>query len=83
MSVINALFSAAFLILVAVSAAVTGSMVLLALFDRVLRGKKSPDPRVEGQLDQGRGDLDHGSEDKTDGALENIHAEQMRKFGAS
>lgn len=82
MSVINSLFSAAFLILVAVSAAVTGSMVLLALFDRVLRGKKRPDPRLESQLDQGRGELDQGDEDETDGALENIHAEQMRKFGA-
>jgi hypothetical protein len=83
MLVINALFSAAFLILVAVSAAVTGSMVLLALFDRALRGKKSPEPGLESQLDQGRGDLNQGNEDETDEALENIHAEQMRKFGAS
>jgi hypothetical protein len=83
MLVISALFSAAFLILVAVSAAVTGSTVLLTLFDRLPRGKKNRDPRLESQLDQGRGDLGQGNEDETDVALENIHAEQMRKFGAT
>jgi hypothetical protein len=84
MSVINALFSTAFLILVAVSAAVTGCMVVLALFDRAFRKEKGPEPGGESLLDQGREDLDQGNEDKADDdALARIHAAQMRKFGVS
>jgi hypothetical protein len=45
MTMFNALLGTVFLILVAVSAAVTGSMVVLALFDIVF-GKKSTPPVV-------------------------------------
>src|SRR6476620_1274175 len=83
MSVINALFSTAFLILVAVSAAVTGSMVMLALFDRALRKKKAPVPSLENALERESGDLDQDNRDEIDDGLETIHAEQMRKFGVS
>jgi hypothetical protein len=43
MTIANHLFIAAFLILVAVSAAVTGSMLMLGLVDRLFR-KKPPEP---------------------------------------
>jgi hypothetical protein len=51
MEILNALFSAAFLILMAAAAAVTGSMVVLGLFDRVFSKKKSPgaEPRKPAQ----------------------------------
>jgi hypothetical protein len=82
MSVINALFSTAFLILVAVSAAVTGCMVVLALFDRAFRKEKSPEAGCESLPDQGRGDLDQRNEDEADDdALARIHVAQMRKLG--
>jgi hypothetical protein len=84
MSVINALFSTAFLILVAVSAAVTGCMVVLALFDRAFRKENSPEACGEGLLDQGREDLDQGNEDEADDdARARIHAAEMRKFRVS
>ncbi|MGA7374350.1 MAG: hypothetical protein WBQ20_10200 [Methyloceanibacter sp.] len=84
MSVINALFSTAFLILVAVSAAVTGSMVVLALFDCAFRKEKSPGAGGESLPDQGREDLDQGNEDEVDdNSLARIHAAQMRKFRVS
>lgn len=51
MAVINALLSTAFLILVAVSAAVTGSMVVLGLFDWAFSKKKSPESALESSLD--------------------------------
>jgi hypothetical protein len=53
MTIFNALFCAAFLILVAASAAVTGSMAVLALFDLAF-GKKSKPPLVaaDGELPQ-------------------------------
>ena len=74
MSVINALFSTAFLILVAVSAAVTGSMVVLALFDCAFRKEKSPGAGGESLPDQGREDLDQGNEDEADdNSLARIH----------
>lgn len=47
MTVFGSLLSAAFLILLAASAAVTGSMIVLGLFDLVFGKKKSSD---EGQL---------------------------------
>src|SRR6476659_11229756 len=84
MSVINALFSTAFLILVAASAAVTGSMVVLALFDCAFRKEKSPGAGGESLPDQGREDLDQGNEDEADdNSLARIHAAQMRKFRVS
>jgi hypothetical protein len=43
MDIASNLFTAAFLILVAASAAVTGSMILLGLIDRIFR-KKPPEP---------------------------------------
>jgi nitric oxide reductase large subunit len=43
MDIASNLFTAAFLILVAASAAVTGSMILLGLIDRIFR-KKPPAP---------------------------------------
>jgi hypothetical protein len=43
MDIASNLFTAAFLILVAASAAVTGSMILLGLIDRLFR-KKPPAP---------------------------------------
>jgi hypothetical protein len=84
MSVINALFSTAFLILVAVSAAVTSCMVVLALFDRAFRKEKGTERGRESLLDQGHGVIDQGNKDEADDdALASIHAEQMRKFGVS
>jgi hypothetical protein len=41
---LNGLLSAAFLILMAAAAAVTGSMVVLGLFDRLFSKKKGPAP---------------------------------------
>jgi hypothetical protein len=51
MAVIDALLSTAFLILVAVSAAVTGSMVVLGLFDWAFSKKKNPEPALESSLE--------------------------------
>ena len=45
------LFTAAFLILVAASAAVTGSMILLGLIDRIFR-KKAPPPAIAAPEDE-------------------------------
>ena len=45
MDIASNLFIAAFLILVAASAAVVGSMILLGLIDRIFR-KKPPEPVV-------------------------------------
>jgi hypothetical protein len=42
MGIFSALFSTAFLILVAASIAVTGSMIVLTLFDRAFGRKKKP-----------------------------------------
>jgi hypothetical protein len=72
----SGLFSAAFLILIAAAAAVTGSMVVLGLFDRLFRKKKSaaPDPESPGDGEQ---------DDKDDDDLEDLHTQQMRKFSAS
>jgi hypothetical protein len=44
MTIATDLFIAAFLILVAASAAVTGSMILLGLVDRIFRKKPPPAP---------------------------------------
>ena len=76
MESLNGLLSAAFLILIAAAAAVTGSMVVLGLFDRLLSKKKSPAPDPESQPD-------HEQDDEDDDKLEELHAEQMSKFGAS
>jgi hypothetical protein len=73
---LNGLLSAAFLILIAAAAAVTGSMVVLGLFDRLLSKKKRPAPDPESQRD-------HEKTDEDDDDLEDLHVEQMRKFGAS
>ena len=72
---LNGLLSAAFLILIAAAAAVTGSMVVLGLFDRLFSKKKSPapDPKSPGDGDQ---------DDEDDGDLEDLHTQQMRKFSA-
>jgi hypothetical protein len=83
MAVINALFSTAFLILVAASAAVTGSMVVLALIDRAFRKKKAPEPSLESPREQESGDPDQDNRGEIEDALETLHAEQMKKFGAS
>jgi hypothetical protein len=56
MAVINALLSTAFLILVAVSAAVTGSMIVLGLIDWAFSKKKSPEPALESSLDREQAD---------------------------
>ncbi|WP_431553873.1 hypothetical protein [Methyloceanibacter sp.] len=72
---LNGLLSAAFLILMAAAAAVTGSMVVLGLFDRLFGKKKSPAPGPESPRDA------HADED--DDKLANLHAEQMRKFSPS
>ena len=71
----SGLLSAAFLILIAAAAAVTGSMVVLGLFDRLFSKKKSaaPDPESPGDGEQ---------DDKDDDDLEDLH-QQMRKFSAS
>ena len=76
MESLNALFSAAFLILMAAAAAVTGSMVVLGLFDRVFSKKKSPVPSPESPRDPEQGV-------ENDDELEDVHAKQMRKFSAS
>jgi hypothetical protein len=73
---LNGLLSAAFLILMAAAAAVTGSMIVLGLFDRLLSKKKRPAPDPESQHD-------HEQDDEDDHKLSEMHAEQMRKFGAS
>ena len=70
---LNGLLSAAFLILIAAAAAVTGSMVVLGLFDRLFSKKKSADPESPG---------DHEQDDENDDDLEHLHTEQMRKFSA-
>ena len=79
MEVVNALLSAAFLILVAVSAAVTGSMVLLGLFDYAFRKKKGPEPSPESPGDERP--ADGHSEDDALEFEEELHAAQMKKFG--
>jgi hypothetical protein len=56
MAVINALLSTAFLVLVAVSAAVTGSMVVLGLLDWAFGKKKEPDSALESSLDREQAD---------------------------
>jgi len=79
MESLNGLLSAAFLILMAAAAAVTGSMVVLGLFDRLFSKKKSPAPGPETPRDHEQDDQD---DDEHDG-LDELHTEQMRKFGAS
>jgi len=49
MEILNALITASFLILLAASAAVTGSMIVLALFDRAFGKKKPASEEVEHQ----------------------------------
>jgi hypothetical protein len=71
---LNGLLSAAFLILIAAAAAVTGSMVVLGLFDRLFSKKKSPAPGPESP-----GDRDQDDEDDD---LADLHTQQMRKFSA-
>jgi hypothetical protein len=56
MAVINALLSTAFLILVAVSAAVTGSMVVIGLLDWAFCKKKNPDSALKSSLDREQAD---------------------------
>jgi hypothetical protein len=73
---LNGLLSAAFLILIAAAAAVTGSMVVLGLFDRLFGKKKSPAPSPESP-----GDREQGDEDDDD--LADLPTKQMRKFSAS
>jgi hypothetical protein len=70
---LNGLLSAAFLILIAAAAAVTGSMVVLGLFDRLFSKKKSPAPDPESPGD-------HEQDDEDDDDLEHLHNQQMRKF---
>ena len=70
----SGLLSAAFLILIAAAAAVTGSMVVLGLFDRLFSKKKSPAPGPESP-----GDRDQDDEDDD---LADLHTQQMRKFSA-
>ena len=41
MPILNALITTTFLVLLAASAAVTGSMVVLAIFDRIFNRKKA------------------------------------------
>ena len=72
----NGLVSAAFLILMAAAAAVTGSMLVLGLFDHLFSKKKSPKPDPESPGD-------HEQDDVDDDKLADLHAEQMRKFSAS
>jgi hypothetical protein len=52
MEILNALITASFLVLLAASAAVTGSMIALALFDRAFGRKKpaSEEPEHQGSL---------------------------------
>ena len=70
----SGLLSAAFLILIAAAAAVTGSMVVLGLFDRLFSKKKSPAPGPESP-----GDRDQDDEDDD---LADLHTQQIRKFSA-
>ena len=51
-------------------------MVVLGLFDRLFSKKKSPAPGPEIPRD-------HEQDDEDDHKLSEMHAEQMRKFGAS
>jgi hypothetical protein len=44
MPILNALITTTFLVLLAASAAVTGSMIVLAIFDRIFKGKKAAAP---------------------------------------
>ena len=55
---LNGLLSAAFLILMAAAAAVTGSMVVLGLFDRLFSKKKGPAPSPEIPRDHEQDDED-------------------------
>ncbi|HSB59298.1 MAG TPA: hypothetical protein VLD66_06810 [Methyloceanibacter sp.] len=73
---LNGLLAAAFLILMAAAAAVTGSMILLGLFDRLFAKKKTPAPGPESPGDDEQDDED-------DLKLSEMHAEQLRKFSAS
>jgi hypothetical protein len=73
---LNGLLSAAFLILIAAAAAVTGSMVVLGLFDRLFSKKKIPAPDAKSSGD-------HEQDDEDDEDLEDLHTQQMRKFSAS
>src|SRR5262245_39931029 len=73
---LNGLLSAAFLILVAAAAAVTGSMVVLGLFDRLFSKKKSPAPGTESPSDREQDD------DEDDDVLADLHTQQMRQFSA-
>jgi hypothetical protein len=54
MTILDSLFSTAFLILVAASVAVVGSMIVLALFDLAFRRKKKPlvDTEADGEPPQ-------------------------------
>jgi hypothetical protein len=72
----SGLLSAAFLILIAAAAAVTGSMVVLGLFDRLFSKKKSPAPDPKSPDD-------NKQDDEDDDDLEDLHTQQMRKFSAS
>jgi len=84
MSGLNALFSAAFLILVVASVAVTGSMAVLALIDFLFRKKQPGAPGEESPLDQVSEHADEGNQnERNDAALARLHAEQMRKFRTS
>ena len=73
---LSGLLSAAFLILIAAAAAVTGSMVVLGLFDRLFSKKKGPAPDAKSS-----GDGEQDDEDDDD--LEDLHTQQMRKFSES
>ena len=75
---LNGLLSAAFLILIAAAAAVTGSMVVLGLFDRLFSKKKSPAPGTESPSDREQDDDEDGDDD----VLADLHTQQMRQFSA-
>ena len=75
MESLNGLLAAVFLILMA-AAAVTGSMVVLGLFDRLFSKKKRPAQDRESSRD-------HEQHDEDDDGLADLHAEQMRKSSAS
>jgi hypothetical protein len=74
---LNGLLSAAFLILIAAAAAVTGSMVVLGLFDRLFSKKKSPAPGPESPSDREQDD-----DEDDDDVLADLHTQQMRQFSA-
>ncbi len=76
MESLNGLLAATFLILMAAAAAVTGSMVVLGLFDRLFSKKKRPAQDRESSRD-------HEQHDEDDDGLAALHAEQMRKSSAS